>query len=196
MHRLIIFASGQGSNAQAIIDFFMKEGGAEVSLIVANKAGAGVLDIAQRQGIPALIASGSQLADAAFPEALQQYRPSLIILAGFLLKLPLLLIQAFNGKIVNIHPALLPKHGGKGMWGRHVHEAVLAAGDMRSGITVHLVDEEYDHGAPLLQASCPVLPGDDAERLARRVLRLEHFWYPRAIQALLLLQSDAEVAAV
>ncbi len=193
MKRLIIFASGRGSNARAIVDFFRKEGGADISLIVSNKADAGVLDMARREGIPALTATGKQLSDPDFLSQMQEHEPALIVLAGFLLKLPPQFIQAFKGKIVNIHPALLPRHGGKGMWGHHVHGAVLAAGDERSGITVHLVDEEYDRGPALLQATCPVVPGDDADRLATRVLKLEHFWYPRAIQALLLF-ADAEVA--
>lgn len=185
MHRLIVFASGRGSNAQAIIDFFRKEGGAEVGLIVSNKADAGVLDLARHERIPVLIAGRKTLAEQDFIAQLRAFNPSLIVLAGFLLQIPVQLIEAFPGRIINIHPALLPAWGGKGMWGRHVHEAVLAAGEGRSGISIHLVDEEYDHGATILQASCPVLPDDNADSLSMRIHKLEHFYYPRAIQFLL-----------
>ncbi len=185
MHNLILFASGRGSNVQAIINYFGAEQGVHVALIVTNKADAGVLRIAQADGIPTEVVDKHSLAGAGLIATLQQYRPSLIVLAGFLLKIPPSFIEAFRGRIVNIHPALLPLHGGKGMWGEHVHRAVLAAGDTRSGITIHLVDEEYDHGATVLQAQCPVLPGDSAETLAARILQLEHFWYPRAIRFLL-----------
>ncbi len=185
VHSLIIFASGRGSNAQAIIDYFRKAGGAEVGLIVSNKADAGVLDIAAREGIPAEIASKKQLESPEFIRSLEERQPALIVLAGFLLKIPPALIEAFPGRIVNIHPALLPAYGGKGMWGHHVHNAVLAAKDLQSGITVHLVDEEYDRGATLLQARCPVEADDTADTLAGRIHSLEHYYYPRAIKFLL-----------
>ncbi len=185
MPSLIVFASGRGSNAQAIIDYFRARGGTEVALIVTNKADAGVLDIATREGIPSLVVKRSGLEEPQFLDTLRSYQPSLIVLAGFLLKIPAPLIDAFRGRIINIHPALLPAHGGKGMWGHHVHEAVLAAGDAQSGISIHLVDEEYDHGATLLQARCPVLSGDTPDSLAARIHRLEHFYYPRAIDFLL-----------
>jgi phosphoribosylglycinamide formyltransferase-1 len=185
LNRLIVFASGRGSNVQAIIDYFRKNGGAEVSLIVTNKAGAGVLDIAAHEHVPAVVISKKQLETAEFIKSLQDQQPALIVLAGFLLKIPPALIEAFSGRIVNIHPALLPAYGGKGMWGHHVHEAVLAAKDLQSGITVHMVDEEYDHGATLLQARCPVERGDTADTLAARIHSLEHYYFPRAIEFLL-----------
>jgi phosphoribosylglycinamide formyltransferase-1 len=185
MHSLIIFASGRGSNAQAIIDYFREQGTARVALIVTNKADAGVLEIAVREKIPFLIIDRKRLAEQMILTEMEQYEPSLIVLAGFLLKIPPSIIDAYRGRIVNIHPALLPDYGGKGMWGHHVHEAVLAAGDAQSGISIHLVDEEYDHGATLVQARCPVLPEDSADTLAARIHRLEHFYYPRAIDFLL-----------
>ncbi len=188
MKRLVIFASGRGSNAQAIAAFFKKEGGAEVVLIVSNKAEAGVLSWAASAGIPTLLRNKAGMNEPAFAAQLRSYRPDLIVLAGFLLKVPPTLIEAFPNRILNIHPALLPKYGGKGMWGHHVHEAVLAAGERRSGITIHLVDEEYDHGATLLQASCAVLPGDDADALAERIHHLEHYYFPRTIQFFLAQQ--------
>lgn len=183
--RLIIFASGRGSNAQAIIDFFRPSGTAEVSLIVTNKADAGVLDIAAHENIPAVIVRKAQLETTEFVQSLMDQQPALIVLAGFLLKIPEALVAAFPGRIVNIHPALLPAYGGKGMWGHHVHNAVIAAGDVQSGITVHLVDEEYDHGATLLQARCPVEAADTADTLAARIHGLEHYYFPRAIEFLL-----------
>jgi phosphoribosylglycinamide formyltransferase-1 len=185
MQRLIILASGHGSNARAIIDYFRKEGSAEVVLIVSNKGDAGVLEIANAEGIPSMVVSGQGMKEESFLDTLLSYKPTLIILAGFLLKVPSTIIEAFRGRIVNVHPALLPKHGGKGMWGRHVHQAVLDAGDSQSGITVHLVDEEYDHGATLLQATCRVQPGENADSLAQKVHALEHYYFPRGIQFLL-----------
>lgn len=185
MHTLVVFASGRGSNARSIIDYFEKTSTARVGLVVANKAGAGVLEMAAEKGIPTLVANDAALAS---PEAFQQLfdiQPSLVILAGFLRKIPTSLIDAFPEKILNIHPALLPRHGGKGMWGQHVHSAVLAAGDSESGITIHRVNAHYDEGAVLLQARCPVVPGDTPDTLAARVLRLEHFYYPRVIDFLL-----------
>jgi phosphoribosylglycinamide formyltransferase-1 len=185
VHTLIIFASGKGSNAAAIIEYFKEAGGARVGLIVTNKADAGVIDIAAAEGIPVLKIDRKGMGEQAFIDEVSSYSPSLIVLAGFLLKIPPSFIEAFRGRIVNIHPALLPNYGGKGMWGHHVHEAVLASGDTQSGISIHLVDEEYDHGATLLQARCAVLKGDTADDLAARVHRLEHFYYPRTIDFLL-----------
>jgi phosphoribosylglycinamide formyltransferase-1 len=185
MHRLIIFASGRGTNAKAIIDYFKEQGGAEVVLIVTNKADAGIVDIAQAEGIPCLLTSNKKLADPSAITELKAYDPSLIVLAGFLLKIPAAIIEAFRERIINIHPALLPKWGGQGMWGHHVHRSVIEAGELQSGITIHLVDEEYDHGATLLQATCPVLSGDVPDTLAARIHKLEHFYYPKAIQFLL-----------
>ena len=185
MHRLVVFASGRGSNAAAMIAYFKKTGLAEVSLIVSNKADAGVLELAAEEGIPTLVLDRAGFKDPAFVERLHAETLSLIVLAGFLWKVPDAVVQAFPNRIVNIHPALLPKHGGKGMWGHHVHEAVLANGDAESGITVHYVNEHYDEGAVLLQARCPVLSSDDADVLAARVLRLEHFYFPRVVEYLL-----------
>ena len=185
MHSLIIFASGRGSNAQAIIDYFKKNGLAKVSLIVTNKADAGVLDIAAAEGIPSVIIKKADMESGAFIGQLQSYHPALLVLAGFLLKIPQGLVQAFPQKIINIHPALLPKYGGKGMYGHHVHEAVLKNAERESGITIHYVDEVYDNGHKILQAYCPVLKHDDADMLASKIHRLEHFFYPRTIEYLL-----------
>jgi len=185
MHSLIIFASGKGSNARAIIDYFRKNQLAKVALIVSNKADAGVLDIAKEEHIPFLLVNKQSIQETLLVGQLQQYNPSLIILAGFLWKIPDGIIHAFRNRIINIHPALLPDHGGKGMYGHHVHNAVLAARKNESGITIHYVDEVYDSGDVVLQARCPVLPEDTADSLASRIHSLEHFFFPRTIEYLL-----------
>lgn len=180
--RLAIFASGAGSNAQKIIDHFRGSGEVDVTLIICNKPGAGVLTIAERENIPSIIIEKERFfqGDTYLP-VLQQYGIDFLILAGFLWKVPQPLIEAFPNKIVNIHPALLPKYGGKGMYGHHVHEAVLAAGEKQSGITIHYVDGHYDNGDIIFQATCPVLPGDTTDTLAQRIHQLEHLHYPRVI---------------
>lgn len=185
MHSLIIFASGKGSNAQAIIDYFKNNGLAKVSLIVSNKANAGVLSIAEKEGIPSIIIDKALLNSDGLAEQLERYKPTLIVLAGFLWKIPQSLVKAFPEQMINIHPALLPKYGGKGMYGHNVHEAVITTGEKESGITIHYVDEVYDNGSKILQAHCPVMAGDTADALAERIHKLEHFFYPRTIEYLL-----------
>ncbi len=185
MHNLIIFASGKGSNAAAIIEYFKKTGQAVVSLIISNKPQAGVLEIAAAEGIPTMVIDRAGFNSPDFPEKLKEYNPSLLVLAGFLWKVPDSVINAFRNQIINIHPALLPGYGGKGMYGQHVHEAVLAAREKTSGITIHLVDEVYDNGDVILQAHCPVKFDDTADSLAERIHELEHYFFPRTIEFLL-----------
>jgi phosphoribosylglycinamide formyltransferase-1 len=185
MHSLVIFASGTGTNANAIIEYFKANNAAKVSLIVSNKSDAGVLDIARREKIPFLIISRQTFKEAALVEQLKQYDPSLIILAGFLWQIPEALIKTFPDRIINIHPALLPGYGGKGMYGHHVHNAVLEAKEKESGITIHYVNNNYDEGDIILQARCKVNGADSAGDLASRIHRLEHFYYPRAVEFLL-----------
>ncbi len=185
MHSLIIFASGRGSNAQAIIDYFKTNGKAKVSLIVSNKADAGVLDIAKNEHIPFAIVDKHTIKEALLVEQMLEYKPSLIILAGFLWKVPDTLLHAFPGKIINIHPALLPAYGGKGMYGHHVHEAVIDHREKESGITIHHVNEHYDEGNIIAQAHCTIDENDNADTLAKKIHLLEHFFYPRVIEFLL-----------
>lgn len=185
MQHLIIFASGKGSNAQAIIDYFKKNGKASVALIVTNKPQAGVLEIAAREHIPFLIIDKKTIGETLLLDQLQAYNPALIVLAGFLWKIPDTILQAFPDRVINIHPALLPQFGGKGMYGEKVHKAVLASNATQSGITIHAVNESYDEGAVLMQVHCLVLPGDTADELAARVHELEHFYYPRTLHFLL-----------
>lgn len=184
--RLAVFASGAGSNAQKLIDYFKDSTLATVALVVCNKPGAGVLTIAEREGIPSLLIEKEAFfrGDAYLPQ-LHEAGINFLVLAGFLWKIPQALIQAYPKRIVNIHPALLPKFGGKGMYGQYVHEAVLQAGEMESGITVHYVDEHYDNGDIIFQTACPVLESDTPKSIAQRIHQLEHLHYPRVVENVL-----------
>jgi len=187
MHQVAIFASGAGSNAARIIDRFRHHPSIKISLIVCNKPDAGVLGIAAKEHIPSLIIEKEQFFRGdAYVAELQREKISFIVLAGFLWKIPSTLIKAFSGRIINIHPALLPKYGGKGFYGRLVHEAVIAAKEKESGITIHYVDELYDHGQVIFQATCIVEPGDTPDTLAQKIHWLEHEHFPRVIEELLL----------
>ena len=184
--QIAIFASGAGSNAKKIIDHFRNSSSVHIALIVCNKPGAGVIDIANRENIPVLLIEKEPFSDGnAYLPELKKHGISFVVLAGFLWKIPSPLLTAYSGRIVNIHPALLPKYGGRGMYGNKVHQAVIKAGDEESGITIHYVDDQYDHGATIFQARCPVYPGDRAETLANRIHQLEHEHYPRIIAQLL-----------
>lgn len=186
MKQIAIFASGAGSNARQIIRHFQDATLARVSLIVCNKPGAGVLDIAAEYGIPTLLLDRQLfLQTDTYIKELQAQGIDLIVLAGFLWKVPANLVQAFPQRIINIHPALLPKYGGKGMYGHFVHEAVIAAGEKESGITIHYVNEFYDEGAPILQERCTITPDDTPATLAHKVHLLEHQWYPVIVERLL-----------
>ncbi|MCB0817660.1 MAG: phosphoribosylglycinamide formyltransferase, partial [Flavobacteriales bacterium] len=149
-----------------------------------DRPGEGVLQRAWDLGVPSLLFSGTELRDGTVQQELVGQGIGLVVLAGFLRLVPSALVGAFPDRIVNIHPALLPAHGGKGMYGRHVHEAVLAAGEPESGITVHLVNEHYDEGEHLFQARCPVLPDDTPDSLAVRIHELEHRHYPQVVEKL------------
>jgi phosphoribosylglycinamide formyltransferase-1 len=184
-----VFGSGRGSNFQAILDAVQRGAlpGIGIALVVSNNSDAGILAIARRHGIPALQCSRKQFADdaafeAALLDALRSRRVEVIALAGYMKKVPAAVTAAYRGRILNIHPALLPQFGGQGMYGIHVHEAVLASGASESGATVHLVDEEYDHGSIVMQRRIPVLPGDTPDALAARVLEVEHQLYPEALR--------------
>jgi phosphoribosylglycinamide formyltransferase 1 len=180
-----LFASGSGSNAENIIRYFAHRPDLRF-VVFCNKPGAGVLERAARLGVPAVVFGRADLYDTG--EVLAQLRAhtvDLVVLAGFLWLVPAALVRAYPHKIVNIHPALLPKFGGKGMYGDRVHQAVLAAGEAESGITIHYVNEHYDEGQVIVQARCPVLPTDTPEALAARVHALEYAHYPRVVENLL-----------
>jgi phosphoribosylglycinamide formyltransferase 1 len=184
--RLAVFASGKGTNAQEIINRFRGHHKLRVSLIVSNKSEAGVLDIAKREGIETLLIDRERFIKGdGFVPVLKDKEIDWIILAGFLWKVPVSLIQAYPNHIINIHPALLPKYGGKGMYGHFVHEAVIKASEKESGITIHLVDEHYDHGQTIFQATCVVEPADTPETLAEKIHVLEHRHYPEIIEKLI-----------
>jgi len=179
--RLAFAISGRGSNLAALLGALPAGGPAEVVLVLSNRAAAG-LDLARERGIPTLVLPDP--ADGrAWLDALATHRVDLIVLAGYLKLVPPPVVQQYRGRIINIHPALLPAFGGPGMYGRRVHEAVLASGAAVSGATVHLVDVVYDRGTVLAQARVPVLPGDTTDTLAARVLEVEHRLLPAVVLA-------------
>jgi formyltetrahydrofolate-dependent phosphoribosylglycinamide formyltransferase len=186
--KLAVFASGRGSNFEAILKAIAAGRlDAEVCVLISNKSDAGALEIARRHGIPALHLSAKQFPsqeafDAALLEVLARHEVNFIALAGYLKKLSPTIVQAYRNRILNIHPALLPAFGGQGMYGHHVHEAVLQYGCKVTGVTVHIVTEEYDAGPPVIQRCVPVLDDDTPESLAARVLEVEHQVYPEALQ--------------
>ncbi len=184
--RIAIFASGAGTNAQRIIDHFNLSSRVKIALVVSNKAGAGVLSIAAKEDIPALLISKDRFSngDAYLPE-LQKKKIDFIVLAGFLWKIPGQLIEAYPKKIINIHPALLPKYGGSGMYGHYVHEAVISNKEKESGISIHYVDGQYDHGEVIYQATCAVDEGDDVDSLSKKIHALEHASYPAVIEKII-----------
>ncbi len=182
MQRIAILASGSGTNAQRLMEHFAKSPTARVVLVGSDQPKAGVLQRAWDMGVPSYVFNGAQLRDGTVLRELQGQRIDLLVLAGFMRLIPAELVQAFPQRILNIHPALLPKYGGKGMYGMHVHNAVIDARESESGITIHYVNERYDEGEHLLQAKCPVLPSDTPESLAERIHGLEHAHYPEVVE--------------
>jgi phosphoribosylglycinamide formyltransferase-1 len=182
---MAIFASGAGSNAQKIIEYFKNSTRATIGVIVCNKPGAGVLQIAANENIPVLMIEKKLFNDSGYLAELKNLHIDFIILAGFLWKIPSVLINAYQGKIINIHPALLPSYGGKGMYGNTVHAAVINAKEKQSGITIHYVDDKYDHGEIIFQKTCRVNKNETAESLAQKIHELEHEYYPKQIEKLL-----------
>lgn len=186
MKNIAIFASGAGSNAQKIIDHFRDSSLAKVTLILSNKAEAGIFKIAEKEQVPAILIDKEQFFRGdTYIKLLEKAGIDLVVLAGFLWKVPANLVTAFPNRIINIHPALLPKFGGKGMYGHFVHEAVLAAGEKESGITIHYVNEKYDDGGVILQEKCIITEEDTPDSLARKVQVLEHKWFPLIVERLL-----------
>lgn len=185
--RIAIFASGSGSNAEKIAEHFASDSQVEISLILTNNPQAGVIARARRLHIPVVVFDRTTFYESArIVELLQGQAIDLVVLAGFMMLIPESMVQAFPNKIVNIHPALLPKYGGKGMYGHFVHEAVVAAQETESGITIHYVNERYDEGAIIFQASCPVVSTDTPEDVAKKVQVLEHKHFPEVVEKLLL----------
>lgn len=185
MKKIAVFASGSGSNAENLYHYFKNGNVAKVTMVVCNNPEAYVCTRARNLRIPLTLVSKRSLADGSLTYILQQEGIDYIVLAGFLQLIPADLIAAFPGKIVNVHPALLPKFGGKGMYGDRVHAAVLLAGEKESGITIHEVNEHYDEGRVLAQFRCPVYPIDTPDSLAQRVHSLEYAHYPEIVEQLI-----------
>lgn len=186
MKRIVIFASGSGSNAENIISFFRKKPQVEVVAVLTNKSSAKVLERCDRLKVPAFYFNKTAFKDSnAVIQFLQGLQTDLIVLAGFLWKIPSNLIEAFPDKIINIHPALLPKYGGKGMYGERVHQAVKENDETETGITIHYVNENYDEGAIIFQAKVSLEPSEDAEAIAKKVHQLEYEHFPKVIEKLL-----------
>ncbi len=187
MRRLVIFASGSGSNAQQIIEYFSNTGTASVSRIYSNRSDAYVLERAKMLHVPAVTFGKEEFYNTdTILNQLKQLDPDLIVLAGFLWRVPEKIVHAFPHKIVNIHPALLPRYGGKGMYGERVHQAVVENHETESGITIHYVNEQYDEGSVIMQAKCWVDLSDTPETLAHKIHFLEHKYYPRTIEQILM----------
>ncbi len=183
---IAIFASGSGSNAENIIRYFQKSGSAQVSLVLSNKSDAYVLERAHRLRVPCnVFPKEDWIAGDEILAVLQEARIDFIVLAGFLFRVPDLLLHAYPYKIINIHPALLPKYGGKGMYGDRAHQAVVTAGEKESGITIHYINEHYDEGDTIFQVTCPVLPTDSPDDVAKKVHALEYEHFPLVIEKLL-----------
>ncbi len=184
--KLVLFASGSGTNVEAIANYFQDHPDVSISAVLTNKRDAKVIDRCNRLNISVLYFNkwAFYRSDTVL-EILRRLNPDLIVLAGFMWKVPDTIVQDFEDRIINIHPALLPKYGGKGMYGMHVHNAVKNAGDTESGITIHYVNEAYDEGAIIRQAQIPVLPEDSAEDIAKKVHQLEYQHYPEVIKELL-----------
>jgi len=185
MKKIAILASGSGTNAENIIQYFENSPKAKVALVASNRKDAYVLERAKNYEIPNFSFSKSDLEEGKLAHQLEDMQIDLIVLAGFLLKIPDALIKAFPERIINIHPALLPKHGGKGMYGSRVHEAVKSKGDVLTGITIHYVNEVYDEGRIIFQESVEIDQRDTAETIAGKVQVLEHKYFPKVIESLL-----------
>jgi phosphoribosylglycinamide formyltransferase-1 len=185
LKKIIIFASGSGSNAEKIADFFREKNTAQITRIYCNNVDAGVIARAERLQIPCRIFSREEYKSGQILKEMQMDQPNLIVLAGFLWLIPKSFVEAFPNQIINLHPALLPKFGGKGMYGHFVHEAVVANREKESGITIHYVNEHYDEGNIIFQSSFEVLPSDSPADVARKGQILEHRDFPQVINQLL-----------
>ncbi|WP_017730040.1 phosphoribosylglycinamide formyltransferase [Nafulsella turpanensis] len=191
--KIAIFASGSGTNAERFFEYFKDSSLAEVALLACNNKEAYVLERAKRHQVPVQLFSNQEIkAGEPVVQKLKEARIDFIVLAGFLRLIPAELVAEYPQRIVNIHPALLPKWGGKGMYGMRVHEAVRAAGEKEAGISIHYVNEAYDEGDIIFQASCPVEPEDGPAEIAQKVHRLEYAHYPRVVEKLLRQLADKD----
>lgn len=184
MTRIAILASGSGTNAQRLMEHFHQHPLAEVVLIGVDNPAAGVIQRAWDHDVPVYLFNGVQLKEGSVLRDFQDLRIDMVVLAGFLRLIPSDMVRAFPRRIINIHPALLPRHGGKGMYGHRVHEAVIASKEHDSGITIHFVNEHYDEGEHIAQFRCRVEPGDTPDSLAARIHRLEHMHYAEVLESM------------
>ncbi len=186
MTNIVLFASGSGSNVENIVNFFEKDNNVTISHILTNNPEAFVIERARKLDIPCKVFSRQELIkDDTILNLLLRMKPDLIVLAGFLWLIPLKVTKAFPNKIINIHPALLPKYGGKGMYGSRVHEAVVEYREKESGITIHYVNEKYDEGNVIFQAKCQILPDDTPDDVAAKIHELEYEHFPNVIKKLI-----------
>lgn len=183
--RIVLIASGSGSNVENIINYYNFNPEVKVVMVFTNNPKAGVIDRVSLTKISLKIFNKAQLNNGTLKNQIELLDPNLIVLAGFLLKLPLDFTRTFNGKIINIHPALLPKHGGKGMYGNRVHQSVKDAGDLQTGITIHYVNKHYDQGSIIFQAKVEISLQDTIQQIANKVQKLEHKHYPQVIDKIL-----------
>ena len=183
--RIILFASGSGTNVKNIIKYFKRNPQVEVVNVFTNNPKAGVIGLIRPMKIPVNIFDKAQLNNGSLSNEIGLLKPDLIVLAGFLLKIPLDFITAFSDKIINIHPSILPKHGGKGMYGYRVHQSVKDAGDKETGISIHYVNEHYDEGSIIFQAKTEIREDDNTQHIANKVHKLEYKHYPEVIENLL-----------
>lgn len=184
--RIVIFASGSGTNAQNVIRYFQQGELAEVVLVLTNKKDAKVIERAKNLNVESLFFNKSELLDEkGVLQVLKDINPDLIVLAGFLLKFPESILNNFHNRVINLHPALLPKYGGKGMYGHHVHQAVIEKGEKETGITIHYVNENYDEGKIIFQKSTPLSDRDTPETVAEKIHQLEYKYFPKVIESVL-----------
>ncbi|RZJ27360.1 MAG: phosphoribosylglycinamide formyltransferase [Flavobacterium sp.] len=185
MKHIVIFASGSGSNAENIIRYFQQSGDVKVAAVFSNRASAGVLQRAEMLGVETIVFSKDELADSSVRNEINKIKPDLIVLAGFLLKFPEDIVDDYPRKIINVHPALLPKFGGKGMYGMNVHRSVLENKETETGITIHFVDAHYDEGDIIFQQRIPLDGNESCEQISEKVQQLEHKYFPEVIAKLL-----------
>lgn len=186
MKYIAILASGSGTNAENISRYFADSASIRVAVVLSNNQKAGVHERVGRLGIPSFVFTSEEFAEGTLIlKKLIEYKVELVVLAGFMNRISEVLLDAYPDKMINIHPSLLPKYGGKSMYGMHVHEAVVVAGEKETGITIHYLNDQYDKGGVIFQASCPVVASDTPEEVAARVHELEYTFYPQVIENLL-----------
>lgn len=190
MKRIVLFASGSGTNAENIIKYFHQSAKAQVLMIYTNRSDAGVIDRAKKENVPVRVFNREEWKSGVITLELEKQQPDLIVLAGFLWLVPADIVKSFPNSIINIHPALLPKYGGKGMFGEHVHQAVSESGETETGITIHYVNDKYDEGNIVFQQKVQIESHESADTIAEKVHRLEYAFFPQVIEDVLMRKMD------